>query len=117
MGNQGYSHEATRVASEIVWSGEIGDVTEVHAYMSRPSWPQGMTTTPPPTPVPSTLEWDLWLGTAAFRPFTVGDQAYKDFVAARSAGAAGRHAGPRRGAGGAGGAAGGGRPRRGAAAA
>ena len=53
--------------------------------MSRPSWPQGMTKTPPPTPVPSTLDWDLWLGTAAFRPFTAGDQEYKDFVAARSA--------------------------------
>jgi hypothetical protein len=85
MGNQGYSHEATRVACEIIWSGEIGDVTEVHASMSRPSWPQGMTKTPPPTPVPSTLEWDLWLGTAAARPFTAGDQEYKDFVAARNA--------------------------------
>ena len=31
MGNQGYSHEATRVACEIIWAGEIGDVTEVHA--------------------------------------------------------------------------------------
>jgi len=44
-----------------------------------------MTKTPPPTPIPSTLEWDLWLGTAASRPFTAGDQEYKDFVAARSA--------------------------------
>jgi hypothetical protein len=85
MGNQGYSHEATRVACEILWSGEIGEVREVHASMSRPSWPQGMTKTPPPTPVPSTLEWDLWLGTAAARPFTAGDQEYKDFVAARNA--------------------------------
>lgn len=85
MGNQGYSHEATRVASEIIWAGEIGEVTEVHAWMSRPSWPQGMTTTPPPTPVPSTLDWDIWLGTAAARPFTAGDQAYRDFVVARSA--------------------------------
>ena len=84
MGNQGYSHEATRVACEIIWAGEIGDVTEVHASMSRPSWPQGMTKMPPPTPVPATLDWDLWLGTAACRPFTAGDQEYKDFVAARS---------------------------------
>jgi predicted dehydrogenase len=97
MGNQGYSHEATRVASEIVWSGEIGDVREVHAWMSRPSWPQGMTKTPPATPVPATLDWDLWLGTAAFRPFTVGDQEYKDFVTARSAArrGGGAAAGPR----------------------
>ena len=30
MGNQGFSHEAIRVAAEIVWSGAIGDVTEAH---------------------------------------------------------------------------------------
>ena len=35
MGNQGYSHDATRVAAEIIWSGEIGDVTEVHAWSGR----------------------------------------------------------------------------------
>jgi hypothetical protein len=85
MGNQGISSEAARVGCEILWSGEIGDVTEVHAWNSRPSWPQGMTKIPPPTPVPDTLNWDLWLGTAAFRPFTDGDQEYFDFVAARSA--------------------------------
>ena len=32
MGNQGYSPEATRIACEIIWSGEIGDVTEVHSW-------------------------------------------------------------------------------------
>jgi hypothetical protein len=85
MGNQGYSHEATRVASEIIWAGEIGDVTEVHAFRGRPQWPQGMAKTPAPTPVPTTLDWDLWLGTATARPFTAGDQEYKDFVAARNA--------------------------------
>jgi predicted dehydrogenase len=84
MGNQGYSHEATRVACEIVWAGDVGDVTEVHAFRGRPQWPQGMTKTPAPTPVPSSLDWDLWLGTAALRPFTVGDQDYNNFVAARS---------------------------------
>ncbi|MGQ9634670.1 MAG: Gfo/Idh/MocA family protein [Bryobacteraceae bacterium] len=94
MGNQGYSHDATRVACEIIWSGEIGDVTEVHAWTGRPSWPQGMTKIPPPTPVPETLAWDLWLGTAAWRPFTAGDEEYREFVAARNAryGRAGRGA-------------------------
>jgi predicted dehydrogenase len=94
MGNQGYSHEATRVASEIIWAGEIGDVREVHAWMSRPSWPQGMTKTPPPTPVPSTLDWDLWLGTAGSRPFTHGDQEYWNFAAARSAARRGESGAP-----------------------
>lgn len=85
MGNQGYSHDATRVASEIIWSGEIGEVREVHAWTGRPSWPQGMTKIPPPTPVPESLDWDLWLGTAAFRPFTNGDDEYRAFVAERNA--------------------------------
>ena len=84
MGNQGYSHDATRVACEILWSGEIGDVREVHAWTGRPSWPQGMTKVPPPTPVPADLDWDLWLGGAAWRPFTAGDDAYQAFVAARN---------------------------------
>src|SRR5689334_10480201 len=35
MGNQGYSNEGARVAAEIIWSGEIGDVTEVHAWTNR----------------------------------------------------------------------------------
>src|SRR5499427_8999816 len=73
MGNQGYSTDAIRVACEIVWSGEIGDVTEVHAWHGGPGWPQGMQKIPSPTPVPDTLDWDLWLGTAASRPYTAGD--------------------------------------------
>ena len=84
MGNQGYSHDATRVASEIIWSGEIGDVREVHAWTGRPIWPQEMTKVPAPTPVPDTLDWDLWLGGAAFRPFTTGDDEYRAFVEART---------------------------------
>jgi len=85
MGNQGYSHDATRVACEIFWSGEIGEVKEVHAWTGRASWPQEMEKIPAPSAVPETLDWDLWLGGAAWRPFTAGDQEYKDFVAARNA--------------------------------
>ena len=76
MGNQGYSNEGTRQAAEIVWSGEIGNVTEVHAWTDRPMWPQGLTAIPGPDPVPETLDWDLWLGMAAPRPFTVGGPGY-----------------------------------------
>src|SRR5512136_150685 len=32
MGNQGFSHEGTKTACEILWSGDIGDVKEVHAW-------------------------------------------------------------------------------------
>lgn len=85
MGNQGYSHDATRVACEILWSGEIGDVNEVHAWTGRASWPQEMTKIPAATPAPETLDWDLWLGTAAARPFTAGDDEYNKFVVERNA--------------------------------
>ncbi len=77
MGNQGYSHESNRVAAEIVWSGEIGDVREVHASTGAPSWPQGVTAIPTETRVPETLDWDLWLGGAAMRPYVAG--AGKDY--------------------------------------
>jgi hypothetical protein len=70
MGNQGYSHEATRVAAEILWSGEIGDVTEVHAWTGAPSWPQGLKEWPAEEKVPSTLDWDLWLGCVPARPYS-----------------------------------------------
>src|SRR6185503_2169592 len=107
MGNQGYSHDATRVACEIFWSGEIGEVREVHAWHGRPGWPQGMQKIPPPTPVPDTLDWDLWLGGAAARPYTAGDDEYRRFAsefmnAGRAAPPPGAPAG--RGGGGGGGA-------------
>jgi GFO/IDH/MocA oxidoreductase family protein len=76
MGNQGYSNEGTRQVAEIIWAGEIGNVSEVHAWTDRPLWPQGLTAIPGPDPVPSTLDWDLWLGVAEKRPFTIGGEGY-----------------------------------------
>jgi predicted dehydrogenase len=64
MGNQGYSNEGARQACEIVWSGDIGQVKEVHAWTDRPGhyWPQNPSVEPKTGPVPSTLDWDVWLG-------------------------------------------------------
>ena len=36
MGNQGHSGSSTRRFCEIVWSGDIGDVREAHAWTDRP---------------------------------------------------------------------------------
>ncbi len=46
MGNQGYSNEGTRQCAEMIWSGAIGNVTEVHAWTNRPAWPQGIKEAP-----------------------------------------------------------------------
>ncbi len=53
MGNQGYSNEGTRQCAEMIWSGEIGNVTEVHAWTNRPVWPQGSLEAPAPSAVPA----------------------------------------------------------------
>jgi predicted dehydrogenase len=78
MGNQGYSNEGTRQAAELVWNGDIGNVTEVHAWSDRPMWPQGLTEIPKEDPIPSTLDWDLWLGIADKRPFTADGKTEPD---------------------------------------
>lgn len=80
MGNQGYSNEGTRITSEIIWSGEIGNVTEVHGWTNKPVkfWPQGIEEIPAAQEVPGTLDWDTWLGVAAARPYTSGGDAYKE---------------------------------------
>ena len=70
MGNQGFSHEGNRVAAEIVWSGEIGDVTEAHISTSPGTAPTGLQEPPPESAVPSTLDWEAWLGAASGRPFS-----------------------------------------------
>lgn len=70
MGNQGYSNEGTRQCAEMIWAGEIGNVTEVHAWTNRPVWPQGLPDLPPPSPVPPTLDWNLWLGLESQRPYS-----------------------------------------------
>jgi len=70
MGNQGYSNEGTRQCAEMIWAGEIGNVTEVHAWTNRPIWPQGLPDLPKESSVPDTLDWDLWLGIASTRPYS-----------------------------------------------
>jgi len=70
MGNQGYSGEGTRQCAEIIWSGEIGDVKEVHAWTNRPIWPQGLTEIPAEAAVPDTLDWNTWLGIQSMRPYS-----------------------------------------------
>lgn len=70
MGNQGYSNEGTRQCAEMIWRGDIGNVTEVHAWTNRPVWPQGNLPAPKSMPAPSTVDWDLWLGVAKERPYS-----------------------------------------------
>src|SRR5436190_8836330 len=76
MGNQGQASGETRRLCELVWAGVIGKVHEAHIWTDRPSnglfneyWPQGVSRPKETPPVPSTLDWDLWLGPAPSRPY------------------------------------------------
>jgi len=69
MGNQGQSGEGIRVLAEMIWAGGIGPVREVHIWTNRPIWPQGIDRPKGSDPIPSTLDWDLWLGPAPKRPY------------------------------------------------
>src|ERR1035437_5525208 len=96
MGNQGYSHEGTRTAAEILWSGDIGTVKEVDAwtgliYGGDPALKEA----PPEEKTPEALDWALWLNTAAMRPYNhlmVNQwRAFQDFGTGGSLGDWGVH--------------------------
>ncbi len=77
MGNQGHSGEGVRHLCEMIWSGVIGQVREAHTWSNRPIWPQGILEqwtdgVPrllPEEPVPAGMDWDMWIGPAAWRPY------------------------------------------------
>jgi predicted dehydrogenase len=69
MGNQGNSGEGIRKVCEWIWAGTIGEVTSVDAWTNRPIWPQGLERPTEKMHVPNTLNWDLFIGPAKFRPY------------------------------------------------
>ena len=69
MGNQGASEEGVRKTCEWIWNGEIGEVTKVEAFTDRPIWPQGLQRPEIVEEIPSTLDWDCFIGPAPMRPY------------------------------------------------
>jgi len=71
LGNQGQASEEARLVQEFIMDGAIGAVREVQVwsgprFWSWPTWEGRPRETPP---VPDGLDWDLWLGPAAERPY------------------------------------------------
>ncbi len=68
LGSQRHTLTGLRNAVELVRAGTIGTIKEVHSWISSsrgmPGSPSGK------EKVPSGLNWDLWLGPAAERPFS-----------------------------------------------
>ena len=77
MGNQGTSHTGLREAVEIIQSGGIGDVKEVHVWTNRPIWPQGTGRPTAKEEIPKHVHWDLFLGAAPLRPYSSAYHPFK----------------------------------------
>lgn len=67
MGTQIHAGDNYRRVVEIIQSGAIGPVREVHTWAGR-SWGGGDRPRETP-PVPANIHWDLWLGPAPERPY------------------------------------------------
>jgi predicted dehydrogenase len=67
MGIQIHAEEAVKRVVEIIKSGLIGKVRKVDIWSNK-NWGGG-TRPAESEPVPETLDWDLWLGPAPWRPY------------------------------------------------
>ncbi len=72
MGNQGSAGSGLRRAVQVIQSGIIGDVTELHVWSNRPVWPQGIDRPKGADPIPEHLDWNIWQGPAEHRPYKKG---------------------------------------------
>lgn len=71
MGIQVHSAAPYRAAVAVIQDGAIGKVKEVHTWSSK-KWGDPTPRPDRTDPVPANLNWDLWLGVAATRPFIGG---------------------------------------------
>jgi len=71
MGTQNHEHPGYLRLVELLQSGAIGAVKEVHVITDRPGrfWSQGLEVPTDRPPIPEGLHWDLWLGPAAERAY------------------------------------------------
>lgn len=76
MGNQAQASEETRRVEEYILDDAIGAVREIEIWTDRASrgifeeyWPQGVGRPKEKVETPDSLEWDLWIGPAPYRPY------------------------------------------------
>lgn len=77
MGNQGASNPAQLQLLEWFDEGLIGPVHEAHVWTNRPVWPQGIPFPTQKDPVPSYLDWDLWVGPAEWVDYSPAWHPFK----------------------------------------
>ena len=70
LGTQIHAGENYRRVVEVIRTGVLGDITEVHVWVGK-GWGGGELPEQPEQP-PAHLSWDLWLGPAPVRPYASG---------------------------------------------
>lgn len=79
MGNQIHSNLEYRLGTQLIRSGAIGKVKEVHSWVAVSGNERTRLLEPPAaSAVPASLDWDLWLGCAPQRDYAA--EAYHPFV-------------------------------------
>jgi len=74
---QSASGDPACTTAEYLMSGVLGDITEVHVWCDHPLYPAGQVR-PSQTPqTPASMDWDLWLGPAPYRPYS---RAYHPWI-------------------------------------
>jgi predicted dehydrogenase len=78
MGNQIHSAIEYRMGTRLIKEGAIGKIKEVYSWVGVTGNERTRMFQPPPSsPVPSNLNWDLWIGAAPMREYA---QAYHPFI-------------------------------------
>ena len=72
MGNQGSASPNLRRGIEIIQSGALGQIHEVHCWLPGGGVHPGLAVPTVGDPIPKGLHWDGWLGVAPTRPFKKG---------------------------------------------
>jgi predicted dehydrogenase len=70
MGNQGTAADGFRRGVEVIKSGTLGAVKEIHVWTNRPIWPQGVARPKDMGGIPNSVHWYEWLGPAQDRPYS-----------------------------------------------
>jgi predicted dehydrogenase len=68
IGSQGRSQPDTQKACEYIRNGQLGKVTKISCF--HPLNPEGPVPAMPEGPPPPGVDWDMWIGPAAWRPYT-----------------------------------------------
>lgn len=79
MGTQHHSGTFFKTTVKLIQSGVIGKVKQAHVWTDRPAgfWEQGGERPTGASPIPKSLRWYQWLGTAPDRPYV--DSVYHRF--------------------------------------